>query len=172
MKAIPRNPASFFPHGPGEHPDRYLVKPLLYLLAALLLGAALWHVATRPDEPAAAPAAPARLELILSGVLTDTLSLGGSDLETMNCGPSGFTLETRPGTALPLELTLSTTTAQGSGGLQVLGSNRKLTLQLGGSPYTLLGGSVTSSPGVRIFNASFVDGQSQPLLISGRLNCP
>lgn len=172
MKTIPRNPASFFPGGPGEHPDSYLVEPLLYLIAALLLGAALWYVVTLPYETAAAPAAPARLELILSGALTDTLSSGERDLKTMHCGPSGFVLETSHGAVLPLKLTFSSTAAQGSGGYQVLGANSDLTLQLGGTPYTLLSGSVTSSPGLRTFNASFVDAQSQPLFISGRLNCP
>lgn len=172
MKPIPRKPASFFPHGPGEHLDSYLVKPLLYLLVVLLLGAALWHVATLPDEAAAAPAAPARLELLLSGALTDTLSLGKSDLKTMHCGPSGFALETRLGAALPLKLTFDSTPAQGSDSYQALDSASVLTIQLGGTPYTLLDGSVISSPGLRTFNASLVDVQSQPLLVSGRFTCP
>lgn len=174
MKTISRNPASFFPSGPGEHPDSYLVEPLLYLLAALLLGAALWHVVTLTDETAATLVAPARLELILSGALTDTLSSGERDFKTLRCGPSGFALETSNGAALPLKLTFSSIAAQSSGGYQVLGSNSDsdLTLQLGGTPYTLLSGSVTSSAGLYTFNAFLVDAQSQPLFISGRLNCP
>lgn len=172
MKTIPRSPASFFPHSPGEQPDSYLIKPLLYLLAMLLLGAALWHVATLPDETAVAPAASARLELILSGVLTDTLSLGKSDLKTMHCGPSGFALETRSGAALPLKPHFSSTPAQGSDSYQVLDSASDLRLQLGGTFYTLLDGSVTSSPGLHTFNASLVDVQGQPLLVSGRFTCP
>lgn len=171
MKAIPHNSASFFPRGPGGHTDSYLVKPLLYLLAALLFSAALWHVATLPDEATAARAAPARLELILSGALTDTLSLGKSNLKTMTCGPSGFALETRPGAALSLKLTFEGAPARTSGSRRTLGPDGNLTLRVGGTLYVLMGGSATSTPELRTFNASFADPLGLPLLVNGRLVC-
>jgi len=171
VKTLSSNPESFFPNSPNERLDSYLIKPLFYLLAALLFGTALWYFAIHSDEPPAAATAPRRLELILSGVFTSNLSLSEAELKTVWCDSAGFHVVSTKGVVLPLALSLSGLSGE-NGSYQILGASSDFTLSIAKTTYTLQSGTVASSPGLRIFNASFVDAQNQPLLVSGRLSCP
>lgn len=154
---------------------RQFENALFITLALALFGAAVWYsfrLAARNDV--APPANPeARLELILSGTLSGSLSLGAAELKTVRCDPSGFQLASTQRAAYPL--TLSFRGAPGSAenyAYYALGSGSDFRLKVNGTRYTLLSGTVTASPGERTFNASLLDAQSQPLQVSGRLTCP
>ena len=161
---------SYYPRFPGSGvPSRGTEIALGLMLVFALFGAVWFIVWTAQQETT--PAAPeARLELLLSGAATSSLSLGAPELKTVQCSPSGFSLAA-PGAAFPLMLAFNAPTSA-NGTFYVLGSSSDFTLRLNGVVYTLASGTVTTSPGVRTFNASFTDAQSQPLFISGRLNCP
>lgn len=150
---------------------------LLIALSVALFGAVLWYslrFAARNDAAlAASPAPEARLELILSGALSGSLSLGAAELETVRCDASGFQLASTQRVAYPLRLSFrGATGGTESYAYYALGSGGNFKLKVGGTPYTLLSGTVTASPGERTFNASLLDAQSQPLQVSGRLTCP
>ncbi len=144
------------------------------VLVLLLVVATVWAVF--PSRSGSVPAQPeAGLELALSGVVSSTLNLSANELRTMQCGPTGFQLESIQTTAFPLRLAFNAPASVNSGAnstFYTLGSNSTLALSIDGAAYTLLSGTVTTSPGLKTFNASFVDAQSQPLQLSGRLSCP
>ena len=167
-RSFPR--PSYHPRFPGpELPRRGVEIALGLVLVAALFGAAWLIVWTAQKETT--PAAPeARLELLLSGAVTSSLSLGAPELKTVQCSPSSFSLAA-PGAAFPLTLAFSAP-ASANATFYVLGSNSNFTLKLNGAVYTLVSGTVTISPSVRTFNALFTDAQSQPLQLSGRLTCP
>jgi hypothetical protein len=150
---------------------------LLIALSAALFSAALWYslrFAARNDAvPAASPAPEVRLELILSGALSGSLNLGAAELKTVQCSASGFQLASTREAAYPLRLSFRGAPGRAeSYAYYALGSGGDFKLKVGGTPYTLLSGTVTASPGERTFNASLLDAQSQPLQLSGRLTCP
>ena len=158
---------------------REIETALLIALSVALFGTATWYslrFAARNDAaPAASPDPEARLELILSGALSGSLSLGAAELKTVRCSASGFQLASTQRVAYPL--TLSFRGALGRAeryAYYALGSGGDFKLKVSGTPYTLLSGTVTASPEARTFtfNASLVDTQSQPLQVSGRLVCP
>lgn len=167
-RSFPR--PGYYPHLPSPELPRRAVEIALGLVLVLaLLGAAWFIVWTAQKETT--PAVPeARLELLLSGAVTSSLSLDTSELKTVQCSPSAFSLAA-PGTAFPLAAAFNAP-ASADGAFYVLGSKGDFTLRVNGAVYTLVSGTVTSSPGVRTFNASFTDAQSQPLQLSGRLVCP
>ena len=147
-----------------------LANTLGVVLTLMLVIAAVWAVF--PNRNSTVPAQPeAGLELVLSGVVSSTATLGSSELQTVQCSPTGFRLASTQATAFPLTLAFSAP-ASANGSFYILGSNRAFRLNLDGAAYTLLSGTVTASPGVYAFNASFIDAQSQPLQLSGRLSCP
>lgn len=171
-------PSSHRPHLRLPTPTTREVETTLHIvLAVALFSAALWYslrLAARNDAlPAASPDPVERLELILSGTLSGNLSLGTAELETVRCDASGFQLTSTQRVAYPL--TLSFRGAPGgaeSYAYYALGSGSNFKLKVGGTPYTLLSGTVTASLGARTFNASLLDAQRQPLQVSGRLTCP
>jgi hypothetical protein len=150
---------------------------LLIALSVALFGVAVWYslrLAARNDAmPAASPDPGARLELILSGTLSGSLSLGAAELKTVQCSASGFQLASTRETAYPLRLSFRGAPGRAeSYAYYALGSGGDFKLKVGSTSYTLLSGTVTASPGARTFNASLLDAQSQPLQVSGRLVCP
>lgn len=167
-RSFPR--PGYYPHLPSPQvPNRGVEIALTVTLLFALFGTA-WYLAQGRQE--VTPAAPeARLELLLSGTVTSSLSLGASELRTVQCSPSGFQLASTKGGAFPFTLAFNAP-ASANGTFYVLGSKSNFTLKLNGAVYTLVSGTVTTKPGIRTFNASFTDAQSQPLFISGRLNCP
>lgn len=174
MKAAPARSfprPSYYPHVPGPQLPRSGVETaLIAALVLTLLGTATWYLLR--TQPVVTPAAPeARLELLLSGAVTSSLSLGAPELKTVQCSPSEFRLASTPGVAFPLEVAFSAP-ASANGTFYVLGSRDNLTLNVSSTAYTLLSGTVTTTPGIRTFNASFTDAQGQPLQLSGRLVCP
>ena len=147
-----------------------LANTLGVVLTLLLIVAAVWAIF--PDSSSTVPAKPeAGLELVLSGVVSSTTTLGANELQTVQCSPTGFQLASTQRAAFPFTLAFNAPTSANSS-FYVLGSNSALALNVDGAAYTLLSGTVTTSPGVYTFNASFVDAQSQPLQLSGRLTCP
>ena len=147
-----------------------LANTLGIVLTLLLVIATVWAVFPKPSR--AAPVQPrAGLELILSGVVSGNATLSATDLQTVQCSPAGFRLVSTQATTFPLTMSFNAPVTANSS-FYVLGSNSALTLTLGGAAYTLLSGTVTTAPGTYTFNASFVDTQSQPLQLSGRLSCP
>ena len=147
-----------------------LADTLGVILALMLIVATIWAIF--PEPRSTAPTQPeAGLELVLSGVVSSTATLGADELQTLQCSPTGFRLMSTQTTAFPLTLAFNAP-ASANSSYYILGSNSTLALEIDGSPYTLLSGTVTTSPGVYTFNASFVDAQSQPLQLSGRLSCP
>ena len=151
-----------------------LADTLGVVLALLLIVAAVWAIF--PEPRSTAPAQPrAGLELALSGVVSSSDMFGADALQTLQCSPTGFRLASKEATAFPLSLAFNAPAAANTSAnstFYTLGSNSTLALSIDGSPYTLLSGTVTTTPGVYTFNASFVDAQSQPLQLSGRLSCP
>lgn len=150
---------------------------LLIALSVALFGAAVWYslrfAARDGAAPAASPDPEVRLELILSGTLSGSLSLGAAELRTVQCSASGFQLASTQRAAYPLRLSFrGAAGSTESYAYYALGSGGDFKLKVGGTPYTLLSGTVTASPGERAFNASLLDAQSQPLQVSGRLTCP
>ncbi len=168
MKTAPARsfPRPDFPHLPSPRlPKRAAEMALTVTLLALF--AAAWFLTQSRQE--VVPATPeARLEPLLSGVVTSSLSVGADQL-SVQCSPSGFQLSTA-GTAFPLALAFDAPTSANAT-FYVLGSRDDLTLTLNGAVYTLVSGTVTTTPGARTFNASFIDAQSQPLQLNGRLRC-
>lgn len=167
----PPRRSTYFPHGFGEGPD--LVRPLLYLFAALLLGSAFWYLFT-PRNAASTEIVrtpQAGLELVLSGVLTSNLSFRADDLSELRCTPSGFSAQSLGDTVTPIALSFAGTGSE-TGSYELLDSSSALTLTAAGARYTLQSGSVSTAPGLRTFNASLIDAQGQPLQLSGRLSCP
>ena len=172
MKATYTRPFSRYPRflQPKLPSPEELANTLGIVLSLLLIVAAVWAVF--PKQTSVAPAQPgAGLELALSGVVSGTVSLSANELATVQCSPKGFQLVSTQATAFPLTLAFSAP-ASANGSFYTLGSNSTLTLNIDGAAYTLLSGTVTTSPGLYTFNASFVDAQSQPLQLSGRLSCP
>ena len=146
-----------------------LADTLGVVLALLLVIGTIWAIF---PEPRSTPAQPtAGLELVLSGVVSSTATLGADEFQTLQCSPTGFRLASTQTTAFPLTLAFNAPVSA-NGSYYVLGSNSTLTLKIDGATYTLLSGTVTTSLGVYTFNASFIDAQSQPLQLSGRLSCP
>ena len=169
MKAnpsFPQHPVRFLqPKLPSQEE---LANVLGIVLALLLVVATVWAVFPSRSNPVPAEAG---LELILSGAVTNTLSLGADELKTAQCSLTGFQLASTQGAAFPLTLAFRAP-ASANGAFYLLGSSDTFTLNLNGTAYTLLSGTVTTTPGVYTFNASLVDTQSQPLQLSGRLSCP
>lgn len=168
---------------PGLPSTGQVETALRITLALVVFETAAWYLvwlAARNDAefPAKPPAEPeAGLELLLSGAVTSSLSLGAAemaDLEAglVRCDASGFRIASPPGAAFPLELTFSGIPEDASSSLYTLGSRGDVTLRISGAPYTLLSGTLTTTPGGHTFYASFVDARSQPLQLSGRLVCP
>ncbi len=146
-----------------------LTNTLGIILALMLVFATVWAILSR-NNPAPVQAE-AGLELALSGVAASTTTLGANELQRVQCSPTGFQVASTQATAVPLTMSFNAP-ASANSSFYTLGSDSALTLELDGTPYTLLSGTVTTTPGVRTFNASFVDVQSQPLQLSGRLSCP
>lgn len=171
MKATYTRP---FPHRsrflqPKLPSQEDLANTLGIVLTLALVVAAVWAIF--PNRSSAAPATPeAGLELVLSGVVSGTATLGQSELQTAQCSPTGFQVAGTQTTAFPLKMSFNAP-ALANSTFYTLGSNSALTLELDGAAYTLLSGTVVTAPGVYTFNASFVDAQSQPLQLSGRLSC-
>ena len=146
-----------------------LANTLGVVLALMLFVAAVWAIF--PDRSSTVPAKPeARLELVLSGVVASTTTLGANELQDVQCSPNGFQVASTQATAFPLTLAFNAP-ALANSSYYVLGSNSTLALKIDGAAYILLSGTVTTSPGIYTFSTSFVDAQSQPLQLSGRLNC-
>jgi len=176
-RPLPRSPTA---RRPGLPRTRHVETALRITLALVLSGTAVWFWLAAPNGavfPATLSAEPeAGLELLLSGAVTSSLSLGAAemaDLEAglVRCDASGFRIASPPGAAFPLELTFSGI-PEDAGSLYTLGSRGDVTLRVSGVPYTLLSGTLTTTPGGHTFYASFVDARSQPLQLSGRLVCP
>lgn len=156
-----------YPHLPSPRMPKRGVEIALAVTLLFALFTAAWFLTQSRQE--VVPATPeARLELLLSGVVTSSLSVGADQL-SVQCSPSGFQLSTA-GTAFPLALAFDAPTSANAT-FYVLGSRDNLTLTLNGAVYTLVSGTVTTTPGARTFNASFIDAQSQPLQLNGRLRC-
>lgn len=162
---------------------RQVETALRITLALVVFGTVAWYLlwlATRDGAvpPTASPAEPeAGLELLLSGVVTSSLSLGTAEMADLKAGPvwcdaSGFRIASPPGAAFPLELTFSGIPEDAGSSLYTLGSRSDVTLRVSGAPYTLLSGTLTTTPGGHTFYGLFVDARSQPLQLSGRLVCP
>ena len=165
---------------------RQVETALRVTLALVVFGTAVWYLvwlaardgAVSPAASLTAPAAEpkAGLELLLSGAVTSSLSLGAAELAGLEaglvrCDASGFRIASPPGAAFALELTFSGIPKDASS-LYTLGSRDDVTLRVSGAPYTLLSGTLTTTPGGHTFYGSFVDARSQPLQLSGRLVCP
>lgn len=172
-------------HPPTVHTPRFRpklpntrqVENALHLtLALVLFGTALWYLVWHGQENRALPAsAPeARLELVFSGVLTGPLSLGEAELRRVRCDASSFEVASPQGAVFPLELAFTGVPGADSESTSyyVLGSSGELTLRVDRASYNLLSGTVTRTPDAWRFSASFVDAQSGPLQLSGRLVCP
>lgn len=193
MKAAQRQHTRSLSHPPTVHapgfwtpklPSTRQVQNALHLtLALVLFGTALWYLVWRGEQNRALPtAAPeARLELILSGALTGSLSLGEAELRSVRCDASSFQAASPREAVFPLELAFTGVAAERAGkrlgkasaaSYYVLGSRNELILRVDETSYTLLSGAVTPAPGAWRFSASFVDALSQPLQLSGRLVCP
>lgn len=181
-RSFPRPTARRRP-GLGLPSTRQVETALRIALALVLFGTAVWYLlwlAARDGavSPAAPPAEPeAGLELLLSGAVTSSLSLGAAEMADLKaglvrCDALGFRIASPSGAAFPLELTFSGIPEDASGSLYTLGSRGDVTLRVSGAPYTLLSGTLTTTPGGHTFYASFVDARSQPLQLSGRLVCP
>ena len=168
-RSFPRQP-NYYPRVPGPEASNRGAEIALGVALTLALLGAVWYVFLAAGQEITPTVPEARLELLLSGAVTSSLSLGAPELKTMQCSPSGFQLSSVSGVAFPLELAFSAP-ASANSTFYVLGSNSDFALKLNGANYTLLSGTVTTSPGIRSFNASLVDAQSQPLQLSGRLVC-
>ena len=172
MKATYTRP---FPHRsrflqPKLPSQEDLANTLGIVLVLLLVIATVWAVF--PNRSSTTQAQPeAGLELALSGVVSSNAALGANELQTIQCSPAGFQLTSTQATAFPLAMSFNAP-ASANGSFYTLGSNSTLALNIDGAAYTLLSGTVTTTPGGYTFNASFVDTQSQPLQLSGRLTCP
>lgn len=172
IRSSPRRSTHAPRFGQPKLPPQRVENALAIVLTLVILGTVLSHTLLTPRNDAAPTANPeAGLELVLSGAVTSTLSLGADELKTMRCSPSGFSLDTAE-TPFPLELAFSGTPGKANGSHYILGSRGTFSLRVNGTAYTLLSGTVTFSQGVRTFNASLVNTQSQPLQLSGRLLCP
>lgn len=166
-RSFPR--PGYYPHLPSPRMPKRGVEIALAVTLLFALFTAAWFLTQSRQE--VVPATPeARLELLLSGVVTSSLSVGADQL-SVQCSPSGFQLTSTEGTAFPLTLAFNAP-ASANATFYVLGSKGDFALRLNGADYTLVSGTVTTTPGARTFNASFVDAQSQPLQLNGRLTCP
>ncbi len=162
----------------GSHPKlpstRHVEVALRIALVFVLFGTALWYALWLAAHPNPAPTSgPGAGELILSGAVTT--SLGAHDFEKVQCGPLSFQLETARHGPFPLELnfTAPPTAALASGSYYLLGSGEEsFTLKVGDNAFTLLSGTLLVEPHVRSFSASLIDENSQPLWVSGRVQCP
>lgn len=159
----------YYPRLPSPQIPKRGVEVALTVTLLFALFIAAWYLAQgRQEVVLATPEA--RLELLLSGAVTSSLSLGADEV-SVQCGPSGFQLASTEGTTFPLTLAFNAP-ASANATFYVLGSRGDFSLTLNGAVYTLVSGTVTTTPGARIFNASFTDAQSQPLQLNGRLVCP
>ncbi len=175
IRSSPRR-SSYTPRfGQPKLPPQGVENALAIVFTLIILGMALSYALLTPRNAATPVVNPGvGLELVLSGAVTSTLSLDTDELKTVRCSPTGFHLESARATAFPLGLSFSGAPGGVStnGAFYALGSRGDFTLKLNGTPYTLLSGTVTTSPRLHTFNASLVDAQSQPLQVSGRLVCP
>ncbi len=153
--------------------------PLAALFVLTLFSVGLYFVTQRPTY-APQPVTGPRLELVLSGVLTSQISLSENDFASVHCTPTGFDLRSVSG-VLPtgLELRFRGPGAGQHNATYVLGRGvgpLTLTTAVAGSPsgppFRSVGGNVTRTPDSFMFSASLTDANGQPLLVSGRLECP
>ncbi len=159
--------------GQPKLPSQEVENLLAIVLMLVILGTVLSYTLLTLRNDAAPTANPgAGLELVLSGAVTSTLSLGADELNTVRCSPSGFRLESTRETPFPLELAFSGVPGEAGGSHYILGSRDTFSLRVNGTAYILVSGTVTFRQGVRTFNASLVNVQSQPVQLSGRLLCP
>ncbi len=155
----------------------------MVLFVLTLFAVSLYAVTQRPTY-APPPVAGPRLELALSGVLTSQVSLTKEDFASVRCTPAGFYLRSVSGFApMGLELRFQGPKAGGNSATYLLGAGvGPLTLRTvtdgsaPGSVFRSLAGTVTKT-GAKTgdtftFTASLTDVYGQPLLVSGRLECP
>lgn len=172
MKATYTRP---FPHRsrflqPKLPSQEDLANTLGIVLVLMLVIATVWAIF--PEPRGVTPVQPeAGLELAFSGVVSSTTTLDSNELQTVQCSPTGFQLASTQATAFPLTMSFNAP-ASANDSFYTLGLRSTLALNIDGAAYTLLSGTVTTAPGVYTFNASFIDAQSQPLQLSGRLSCP
>lgn len=173
IRSSPRRSTHAPRFGQPKLPSQEVENALAIVLTLVILGTVLLYALLTPRNDATPVANPETgLELVLSGAVTSTLSLGADELKTVRCSPSGFSLESTAKTAFPLQLAFSGVPGEAGGSHYILGSRGTFSLRVNGTAYTLLSGIVTFRQGVRTFNASLVNAQSQPLQLSGRLLCP
>lgn len=166
------------------YPKRAFSEMSLAVLAVLTLFAVGLYFVAQRTAYAPQPVTGPRLELALSGVLTSQVSLSENDFASVRCTPTGFNLKSVSG-VLPmgLELRFQGPGAGGKSATYLLGAGvGPLTLRTvtdegaPGSVFSSSDGSVTKT-GTKtgdtfIFAASLTDVYGQPLLVSGRLECP
>lgn len=173
IRSSPRRSTHAPRFGQPKLPSQRVENALAIVLVLVIFGTVLSYALLIPRNDATPAANPeAGLELVLSGAVTSTLSLGADELNTVRCSPSGFSLKSTADTAFTLQLAFSGVPGEANGSYHILGSRGAFSLRVNGTAYTLLSGTVTFSQGVRTFNASLVNTQSQPLQLSGRLLCP
>ena len=168
---------------PSYPKPAYFETPLAVLFVLTLFAAGLYAVTQRPTY-APQPVAGPRLELALSGVLTSQLSLTKEDFASVRCTPAGFYLKSVSGYApMGLELRFQGPGTGTQNATYLLGAGvGPLTLRTvtdesaPGSVFGSRDGSVTRTAAKTgdtfTFTASLTDAYGQPLLVSGRLECP
>ncbi len=152
--------------------------PLAVLLVLALFAASLYALTQRPTY-APQPVAGPRLELALSGVLTSQVSLSENDFASVRCTAAGFQLKSMSDFApMGLELRFQGPRARNDNATYLLGAGvGPLTLtavdgSVPGSVFSALAGNVTKTGDTFTFTAALTDVYGQPLLVSGRLECP